>query len=99
MLNDVKYYEAGLRKLGLWEPAYEYVESFAVADSSEPPPDLRQDPAFAWRVLKAGRFMVEPGHFVNGWHCGLRHWEQDCHGDTLADALYTAVCALGREQG
>jgi hypothetical protein len=82
-------YRAGLEKLGLWPHQ---------AGGWNLQSDLRKDRAFAWRVLEMRRFIVDPQRMrAHGWHVtivgtALHFWYEN-----LGDALYAAVCALGRE--
>jgi hypothetical protein len=87
-MTDQEAYEAGLRTLGLTkcnQPKCEYVHVR---------PDLRKDPAFAWRVLEALR-NFDYGMFLDTWATRLCGELVD---EPLSDALYAAVCELGRQK-
>lgn len=70
-MND---YDKGLEKLGLPRTLHPQIEHPYY-------PDLRLNPAFAWRVLEE---FYARGLFF------------DLHG-TIRESLYAAVCELGRQ--
>lgn len=71
-------YERGLEKLGF------------LGTHHEPMLDVREAPAFAWRVLEV---LAQPEHMVAKDGFTMALWDNQ----NPTDALYAAVCALGRE--
>lgn len=68
------------------------------------PPDLRKNPAFAWRVLEAmlksdwsfdwDRYSLEVYMVIDPSGVTLGRWDNSL---SAVDALYAVICALGRE--
>lgn len=89
-MNDQEAYEKGLERLGL--TAFKQYKPMGLGTDPRQWPrewaDLRTDPAFAWWVLEAC-FKRDPNISAA---VNVEDYP------TVADALYAAVIALGREE-